>query len=829
MNILHLALNSIKRDWRSGEIRLIAIAVIVAVSSLTSVKFFTDRIRLATEQQATELLAADLVLRSRDPIADEIVGLARASSLIVTHTTSFRSVVVAGDKLQMSEVKAVEDGYPIRGKLRITDNLFGEEKITEQIPKPGTAWADARLLQILGVTLGDKINLGASQLTITKILAYEPDRGGDLFNIAPRLLMNRADLAATNLILPGSRINYHLLLGGDIDSIATFRQEIEKRDESNLRVQGIRDARPELKRALERSEQFLGLAVIVSIALAGLAIAMSAQQYVVRHFDHCAIMRCLGADQNSIVKIHVIQLLVLALLCSLTGCVIGYFSQEGLAWLIADITRITLPSPTFTPVLIGLVAGVVTVLGFAVPQILRLKHVPPLRVLRRDLTPLPVRSMTSYFAAIAALALLTPWQSGKLALTLYTFGGLLLTALLLMLGAGLLIRGLKRLRSKVGIASRFGLANISRRSGSSIAQIVGIGLGVMVMLLLTLIRTDLLDTWRNRLPTGTPNYFLINIQPDETASMRTFIKENTGVDTEFFPMIRGRLTKINNKDVDPDSYSDQRAQRLASREFNLSIAEKMQSDNKLIAGNWWTETDANKPLFSVEEGIADSLGIKLNDTLTYVVAGKEISGTVTNLRWVEWDSFNVNFFVVANPGFLEGLPSTYITSFYLSKGERKLLIDLVRTFPSVTVIDVDAILSQVRTIMEQVIKTIEFVFGFTLLAGLVVMAAALQTTHGQRTQESALLNALGASRRQILASLTAEFLCLGLIAGVLSGIAATIVEMVLAKFVFKMDIIINPWVWVIAPLLCMAIVVLGGLAGTRRVLYTPPIEALRKV
>ena len=828
MNVLHLALHSLRRDWRSGEMRLIAVAVVIAVASLTAVKFFTDRVRLATEYQATELLAADLVLRSRDPVPDAITESAHAAGLRYTHTTSFRSVVLAGEKMQIAEVKAVQAGYPLRGKLKVADALFGEEKVTERIPAPGTAWADARLLQILDVAPGDQISLGASRLTVTKILTYEPDRGGDLFNIAPRLLINLADLPATKLILPGSRISYRLLLGGDIDNIARFRKEIEKRDYPGLRVQGIRDARPELKRALERSEQFLGLAVIVGIALAGLAVAMSAQRYVVRHFDNCAVMRCLGAEQKTIIAIHVIQLLILALLCSLAGCAIGYAAQEGLARLIAGISRVALPAPGFTPLLAGLTAGVITVLGFALPQFLRLGNVSPLRVLRRDLAPLPVRGMTSYLAAVLALASLTPWRSGNLALTAYTLAGMVLTALLLMLGSLLLIRALNRLRSRVGVASRFGLANIARRAGPSIAQIVGIGLGVMVMLLLTLIRTDLLDAWRDRLPAGTPNYFLINIQPDEVTAMQNFIRDNAGMTPEFFPMIRGRLTAINGREVDPDAYADPRAQRLASRDFNLSIAKTMQADNKLSAGHWWT-ADKNQRLFSVEDGIAETLGIKLNDALTYIVAGKEITGTVANLRWVEWDSFNVNFFVVANPGFLDSLPATYISSFYLPGQKRRLLIDLVRTFPSVTVIDVDAILSQVRLIMEQVVKTIEFVFGFTLLAGLIVMAAALQTTHDQRARESALLNALGASRKQILSSLTAEFLCLGLIAGVLSAFSATIIEMVLAKYVFKMDIVVNPWIWLIAPLVCVTVVVLGGLLGTRKILSTPPVAALRQV
>ncbi|MEE8320842.1 MAG: FtsX-like permease family protein, partial [Gammaproteobacteria bacterium] len=429
MKIFILSLNALKRDWRSGELRLIAIAVTIAVASMTSVSFFTDRVRQATELQATELLAADLVLLSTEPIDREIIDTARTSHLITTRTTSFRSVVLAGEKLQMAEIKAIENGYPIRGKLRITDSLFGEEIVTTEQPAAGTVWVDARLLQILGLDLGDEITLGASQFSVTKILTYEPDRGSDLFNIAPRLLINMTDLPATQLILPGSRVRYRLLVGGNTEDIINFRQTMEDRDKDNIKIQGIRDARPELKTALERAEQFLGLAALISIALAGLAVAMSAQRYAVRHFDNCAIMRCLGAEQHTIVKIYLIQLIILSLVSSLAGCAIGYLAQEGLTSLTSGMMRGVLPAPSLLPVMTGLFAGVITVLGFAMPQIFRLRAVPPLRVLRRDLTPLPLRGITTYVIAVIALALLAPWQSGNFNLTLYTFTGLLFTAL----------------------------------------------------------------------------------------------------------------------------------------------------------------------------------------------------------------------------------------------------------------------------------------------------------------------------------------------------------------------------------------------------------------
>ena len=831
MNIFRFALRGLIRDLRSGELLMILIAIFIAVTALTTVGFFTDRVQKATEQQATELLAADLVIRTRNPIEDTLINSAHDLGLITTRTVSFRSVAVVGDNLQLGEIKAVESGYPIRGSLRTSDTLFGEENTVSDIPESGTVWVDARMLQNLGIDIGGRINLGSSEFIVTRVLTYEPDRGGDLFNIAPRVLMNLADLPATGLILPGSRASYRLLLGGEQDALEKFRQSINLTEKDGVRIQSIRDARPELKTALERAEQFLGLAVLISIALAGLAISMSTQRYVTRHFDHCAIMRCLGTTQKSILQIYLGQLFMLALLGSIPGCIAGYLAQGALTSLMAGISQSALPEPGMLPLLQGLLTGLITVLGFATPQLLRLKNVSPLRVLRRDMAPMPASGITTYGLAILALALLTPWQSGRLALTIYTLLGLVITAVLLVLGARLLIYIINHTRARASVAIRYGLANIARRSGQSTIQILGIGLGIMVMLLLTLVKTDLIDSWQSRLPEKTPNYFLINIQPDDVDEIKNFFHAHLKPDDKFpavfYPMIRGRLTHINDQMVDPDSYVDDRAQRLASREFNLSQTSTIPTDNRLVEGMWWKD-DETETVFSVEEGIAEILGIKLNDRLTYSIAGQEVSGKVSNLRWVEWDSFNVNFFVVANPGTFDNHPATYITSFFLPPENRQLLSELVRTFPSVTVFDLDSILIEVRKIMDQVTRAIEFVFIFTLLAGLIVLAAALQTTHDERIRESAVLFALGANRRQITTSLLAEFTCIGLIAGILAAFTATIAEMILAEFVFKMDIVINPWLWIVGPVACILIIVIAGLLGTRRVLSSPPLITLRQ-
>lgn len=830
MNTFKFALTSLKRDWTSGELRLIGISIIVAVTCLTSVSFFVDRVHRATEQQATELLASDLLLISSSKIEQEFIEQAADLNLIYSLNESFRSIVVKDDKLELAEVKAVDSNYPIRGHLKISDSLFGKEQITDSIPESGTVWIDSRLMQVLQVNIGDVINLGESELIVSKRLTYEPDRGGDLFNLAPRLLMNRDDLDATGLILPGSRVQYRLLLGGDSEAINQYRNEISDiQTNDNIRVQDIRDARPEIKSALERAEQFLGLAALVSIALAGLAIAMSAQRYAMRHYDVCAIMRCLGLQQKQISQIYLFQLLILGLLCSLLGCSLGYIAQEGLNSLLIGMTQVSLPAPSLFPVFSGILAGLLTVLAFALPQLIRLKYVSPLRVLRRDLNPLPINNYLIYLVAILALLFLSPWQSGSIKITFHTLFGLFITAIVLAFSAKLMLRSLKRLQPKLKMAARYGLANVTRRSNQSTVQIIGIGIGITVMLLLTLIRTDLLESWKERLPDNAPNYFIINIQPKQVNELTALLSNSLNEEIVLHPMIRGRLTEINGIKVNIDNYKDPRAKRLATREFNLSYAETMQEDNRLTAGSWWPEETGDKNYFSVEEGIAETLGIKLGDDLTYSIAGQTLGGKVTSLRWLEWDSFNVNFFVVSNPQALKSHPSTFITSFYIPESKQALLIELVKKFPSITILDLDAILKQVRAIMEQVVRAVEFVFIFTLITGLIVLFAAIQSTHDERTNEAALMSALGASRKQVISGLVAEFLFLGLITGILSAVAASIIELILAEFVFKIEVAINPLIWIIAPTVCCLIIVSTGLYGTRKVLFTPPMAVLRKI
>jgi putative ABC transport system permease protein len=829
-NIGRMALRALRRDWQSGELRVLAIALLIAVASVAAVGFFTDRIQQAMERKASELLGADEVVSAPNPIQALLTDEARRRGLRVAETLGFRSVVLAGDLTQLAEVKAVGPAYPLRGILQISDRPFDPPRAIDTIPAPGQVWLDERLLQVLDLQVGDTVHLGSREFRIGAVLAYEPDRAGDLFSIAPRLMMNLADIPSTQLVQPGSRVEYRLLLAGEPAALVAFNTWAQSRLATGEKLQGVRDARAELRTALERAQRFLSLAALVSVILAGVGVAIAARRFAARHWDSVAILRCVGATEMLIVRLFLLELLALALLAGAAGLLVGYLAQYGLSGVLGQLLgNGELPAPSWQPILPALATGFVTLLGFGLPPLLRLREVPPLRVLRRDLGPVNPRLLALYGPAVAATLALLIWQAGEWRLALYVCAGVTGTVAALALAAWGLVQALGLLRGRVGVAWRFGLANIARRGSGSAVQVVALGLGLMALLMLTLVRTDLLANWRASLPADAPNHFLINIQPGEVAGVRAFLREHGLHDAELFPMVRGRLTAINERAVGPDDYDNPRAKRLVEREFNLSWTDRLQEDNRILAGRWWEPGDQGQGVASVETGLAKELGIAMGDTLRFQIAGQELQAKVVSLRSVEWDSFRANFFVVFPSGVLDHYPATWITSFHLPTGQKPLLADLVRQYPSVTVLDVDALMSKVREIMDRVIAAVEYVFLFTLAAGLVVLYAAIQATQDERRFESAVLRTLGARRAVVRQSLLAEFATLGLLAGILAATAATVLGYVLAARVFEFPYQWNPWIWPLGGGVGVLGVGLAGLLGARSALSHPPWRSLREL
>ena len=826
---LRLSLLGLGREWHSGELRVLIAALVVAVASMTAVGFFTDRVERAMFMQAAELLAADVVMHSSAPLDNRFETRARNMKLANANTLSFRSVLLVGERMELAEVKAVSTHYPLRGTLRIAERAYGPDQPTNTTPGRGEVWLDARLMSKLELGVGDFVELGQSRLRIGSVLSYEPDRGGDMFSIAPRLMMNEEDVEATGLVQPGSRVTYALLLAGPSTAIETFQDTTKSELGDGQHFHGVREGRPELRTAIERAEQFLGLAALVAVLLAGTAVAVSSGRYVERRLDVAAIMRCMGASQRLITTVFCMQILSIGLAASLVGCALGFAAQTVLVRVFSSLLVGDLPIPSFEPIVLGLATGIVTLAGFALPPLLRLRHVSPARVIRRDLGSLPPRALTAYGFAFVALGSLVFWQANDARLAAYVLGSAIVTLVVLGLFAVVLVRLMRRLRTRVGTSWRFGLANLSRRARGSVLQIVAFGLGFTMLLLLSIVRGDILDEWQRNLPDDAPNYFLINVQPADVEGLQRFLVERGLSTAALYPMVRGRLSAINDAEVNSSDYESPRAQRLSRRQFNLSWAEHLKAGNKITAGRWWQPHELDEGLFSVEEGMAETLGINTGDTLTFSVAGEAVSGVVSNLRAVEWDSFEVNFFIVSPPALLRQFPSTFISSFHLPSDDHDTLIQLVRSFPSVTVLDVDALVTKVRQIMEQAVVGVEYVFLFTIIAGVIVMLAAVQSTMDERRFETAIIRALGARRTMIWRGLLAEFITLGLLAGLIAAMISTVVGSIVAQQIFSLSYRGDPTLWIVGLLAGGIGAGLAGLLSAHGAVSQSPLATLRQL
>ncbi|MEE8150993.1 MAG: FtsX-like permease family protein [Nitrosomonadaceae bacterium] len=834
MNLVKFSFRMLRQDLRAGELHVLIFALVVAVGGMTTVGFFTDRVQLALSRQSNQLLGADLIIVSDRPLpqhyADEAIRLGLATSTAL----KFPSMVVKGDNSMLVGIKAVTAGYPLRGELRITDNIDGElpsqkDRVANAIPSPGSVWVGNKLATRLVLKKGDTIEVGAAHLTVASLITREPDYSIGFINLGPRVLINAIDLPATGLIQQGSRITYRLLVGGDAGSVKTLRNWIQSRLALGERIEGIRDARPEIKAALERAEKFLGLAAMASVVLAAAAVALTTRRFILRHLDGCAVMRCLGARQTEILYLYLYHFIILGIVASVIGCLLGLVAQEALVYWLSTMVEIELPWPSLLPVVHGILVGIVLLLGFALPPLLNLRSVPALRVLRRDIGLSNAYSLTGYALGLAVLSALFLWKAGDARLGIFVMTGFIVAIAIFGLLGLLLVKTLLNTRSKTGGPWNYGLASIWRRATTSVVQTVALGLGLMALLTLTLIRGDLLQNWRTSLPPDTPNRFLVNIQEDQLQPLKVFFSQHNIAQPTVHPMVRARLTSINGRIVSPEDYSDTRAKRLVKREFNLSWASKMRSDNQIIKGHWWQSGDMGEAVLSMEVDIAERIGVHLGDTLTYNVAGSTFSAVVTSLRKVDWDSFRVNFFAITPPGVLEQYPTSYITSFYLPQHQVDKMNQLVIAFPNLLVIDVAAIITQVQKVIEQVTKAVEFVFLFTLLAGLVVLYAAIISTQDERIYEAAIFRTLGAKRRQLISAWAVEFAILGGLAGLFAAMGASALGYVIGEYTLNLPYTFNLWIWLIGLFAGIIGVMVTGLMGTRSALTRPPIQTLRRI
>jgi putative ABC transport system permease protein len=821
------ALRTFRRELRSGEVLVLLAAVGLAVAALTAVGFLTDRIGKAVARQANEVLAADLRLRSQEPVPPEWGELAAEYGLDTARTLSFPSVVFAGDQSALAAIKVVSDAYPLRGVVRVSDQLFGEQREVDGIPPPGEVWADGALLARVAADVGDLLSVGEIELRVSAVLTYRPDQSIGFASLAPSLLMNERDIARTGLIGEGSRVSYALLIAGDDTAVSEFNAAIEDQLPESVRIRSQEESSERAYTAADRAQRFLSLTAVISLLLSAVAVAMSARRFAHRRMDTVALMKSLGATQRFVIAVAMLQLFLLGVLGVAIGSVVGFAAEELLSRILADLIASDLPDPGWRPVVLASGSALVLLLGFALPALIQLRNTPPMRVLRHDaMPPAPSRLLVAGLS-LAAVAALLYRSVGDPRMLVILIGGILVIATALYLVGRALVAVIGRFRSGVGVAWRYGLANVARRGRDSAVQVVAFGLGLTVLLLLTLVRTDLLEGWRETLDKDAPNHFLINIQPHEVAPLGAFFADSGLEVPTFTPLVRARMTTINGQSVKDREYPNEDGRWLTNREANLSWTAEMSDSNSLVAGEWWPVDYNGPPLASIEEEAATDAGLRVGDRLSFVVAGQDVEAEIASIRKVNWDSFQPNFFIVLSPGALDNMPTTYISSMRIEESQQPLLVRLVRAYPSISVINLEAILQQVRGIIEKASLAVQAVFVFTLAAGIAVLFAAVQSTIDERRFESAMLRALGARRRTVFMGVMAEFAALGVAAGVLASAGASILAAIVAVQLFQLPYEFNPLLWVVGVTAGVFLVCISGFFAARGAINSAPVDVLR--
>lgn len=836
MNLLRHAWRALRREALAGDLLTVFAALVLGVAVMTAVGTLVNRVNLALTGSAAEMLGGDLGVAGRDDPPAAFAEEAQRRGLAHTRLASFGSVLFQGDASQMASIKAVEAGYPLRGALRVRATPGGALIADAGMPAKGQAYADPRLLQALGLKAGDDLEFGAGTLRIAGIIESEPDAGGDLLTLSPTLLVNRADVEGTGLLGPGSRINYRVMFAGPAADIASFRQWLLPQVKG-MRLLSVNDTQRGVRQAFDLAGRFLGLSALLAVLLAGVATALAANRFALRRIDQVAILRCLGARQRDILAGLALQLLMLAVPACAIGIGLGMAAQEGLVQVLGSLVPQRLPLPEAMPALTGAGIGLLLLFGFGLPPLLRLRGVPPMRVLNRSFAALPPASLLAYVAALAASLLLAVQVTGDLKLALWVLGGLAGLAVAAGVVGFLLLQLLRGLQHRLHGNWRLGLAALTRRRMLAVMQLVGLSLSLCALLLLAMIGPGLLQQWRERLPADTPNYFLINIQPEQRDSVLAALQGLGADDASIEPMATGRLIAINGKpplrvdrtpaENDQPQGEGQRDDDDQNRPLNFSWRSTFPPANTLVNGTFW-KPDSTAAEASVEIGWAKRYGVHPGDRITIAVGEQERAFTVSSVRKADWNTFRPNFFVLLNPNAVGDTPHNLLSAFHLPAGNAAGLGALVRAQPNLSLLDVDAVISQVRDVMERVAQAVQLVMVFSLLAGVLVLLAALQSTAGERRYDSAVLRTLGATRRQLRGAVLVEFGTLGALAALLAVGAAAVIGVVVSQKVFELPLL-PPWPGLLlGGLLGIGLSLLAGWLGTRRILHTPPALALRE-
>ena len=832
---LRLGWRTLWRDLRAGELRLLIVAVLLAVAALTAVGFFADRLKGGLQRDARQLLGGDAVLVTDSATPGAFTGeagrLVLQGAMTYGFLTMARATDAQGGASKLVSLKAVAPGYPLRGSLLTASAPDTAGQTTRDVPGPGEVWVDASLLDALGLRVGDPLLLGDASLRIARVIVLEPDRGGGFMSFSPRVMLNQADVARTALVQPASRVTYRFAVAGSDAAVLAFTRSTEARLKQGglrgARLESFESGRPEMRQTLDRAEKFLNLVALLAALLSAVAVALAARGFAASHLDDCAMLRVLGQSQRTIAGAYAFEFALVGLGASALGVAIGFAVHYAFVLLLAGLVETALPAPTFRPALFGLGMGLTLLFTFGLPPVLQLARVPPLRVIRRDVGGLKPASLAVLgIGALGFVALLLA-ASSDLKLGLIAVGGFAAAVAVFALLSWLAVKVLRRVVNEATAPRWLVLATrqISARPAYAVVQVSALAVGLLALVLLVLLRTDLVSSWRRATPPDAPNRFVINVMPDQSEAFQQSLRDGGVKGFDWYPMIRGRLVAINDRPVNPEDYTEDRARRLVDREFNLSNSAEAPAHNQIVAGAW--TPDARGEL-SVEDGLAETLGLKLGDMLRFDIGGVTNEARITSLRKVDWGSLRANFFVMYSVARLaEDIPVTYMGAFR-APSTRGFDNALVRAYPNVTNVDMSATIGQVQRVLDQVIRAVEFLFGFTLAAGLVVLFAAVTATREERAREFAVMRAVGARASLLRQVQRAELAGVGLLAGFLASIAASAIGWGLARYVFDFAWTASPLVPLAGALAGAGLALAAGWWGLRDVLRRPVVETLRK-
>lgn len=820
-----LALRLLWRDSRSGELSLLAIALLIAVNASTTISLFADRLQRTMTLQAAEFMGGDLVLTSPTAIGPAWLQQAEQRGLARAETVEFGSVLLEHKQMLLAAAKAVSSAYPLRGVLKTRVGEEAEDQV-KQGPEPGEAWVEPRVLSALSLKIGDSLTLGEQPLKIARILVYESDKGSDFYSFSPRVMFNQADLAATGVVQPGSRVQYSYQFIGDEPALAQFKDWLKPQLTPSQRMLDIHQDRPELGSALRRAERYLGLSSVVVILIAGVAIAMATGRYSERHFDAAALLRCFGSSQAEILRLYSLQFICLGLLVSGLGCGLGWLGQYGLFVLLAGLLPGQLALPSVWAVLMGFASGLLILWGFALPPLLRLRKVAPLRVLRRELAPLPAAAWLVYGSALILVAALI-WRYSNDAMMTASILGVSLLVLSVLAGVVYgLLRALRGLLPRLGLSWRMALQSLTRDSRASVAQIMAFSMTLAAMLLSFSVRTDLIQHWQQQLPEHAPNHFILNILPDLQQAFASDVQQAGINSSPFYPVVRGRLVMVNQQPVQKRVSKDSQGDNATQRELSLTWVQQIGNDTPITAGGSWPDNQAG--WVSVEQKLAENLSIQVGDQLQFTIGSAQVNATVSSLRSVQWDSLKPNFYMMFSPGTLDSFPTTYMTSFYLAAEQKTWLNSLLKKYPATTVLEVDQLVQQFKSLLQQVSAAINYLLYFALLAGFSVLFAAVYASLDTRIYQGVLMRTLGASRGLLRRIQWLEFSLLGGVSGVLAVIVAEAIRVVVYQKLMQMDYVPNIYYWLALPLIGIVSVGIAGFIGVRQVLNESPMRVLRR-